>query len=184
MLRDVHEPELVRRVGGEHVTRSAVLVDDGAEVVVDGWAGAPALAALLPERAPPPIRGRDPPRRPIRHGFARITGLVGEEPVPELGVVAVRVEERVRAIRLHHLAGGDGIRQPPVIGLAGELEHPTRHRHRDPCCGELCHERVEPFPGRFACDRYAAARRNTSFSCSRSRFLFFSSRISAASERD
>ena len=91
VLRDVHEPELVRRVGGEHVTRSAVLVDDGAEVVVDGWAGAPALAALLPERAPPPIRGRDPPRRPIRHGFARITGLVGEEPdfTHPIGVVIV-----------------------------------------------------------------------------------------------
>ena len=103
--------------------------------------------------------------------------------MPELGVIAVRVEQRVRAICLHHLAGGDGVRQPPVVGLAGELEHPTRHRHRDPRGGELSHERVEPFPGRFACDRYAAARRSTSFSCSSSRFRLRASRISAASVR-
>src|SRR5690606_37957980 len=117
------------------------------------------------------------------HGFARFGGFAGKEPVPELGIVPMRIEQRVRAIRLHHLAGSDGVREPPVVGLAGELEHPTRHRHRDPCGGELRHERVEPFPGRFACDRYAAARRSTSFSCSSSRFRFLSSRNSAASVR-
>src|SRR5690606_3819718 len=101
----------------------------------------------------------------------------------ELGVILVRVEQRVRAIRLHHLALGDEVRQPPVVGLAGELEHPTRHRHRDPCGGELRHKRVEPFPGRFACDRYAAARRSTSFSCSSSRIRLRASRSSATSER-
>lgn len=35
------------------------------------------------------------------------------------------------------------------------------------------------FPGRFACDRYAAARRSTSFSCSSRRMRFFASRNSA-----
>jgi len=34
-LRDVDEPELVRGIGGEDVPGPAVLVDDGAEVVVD-----------------------------------------------------------------------------------------------------------------------------------------------------
>ncbi len=84
--------------------------------------------------------------------------------MPELGVVAVRVEQRVRAIGLHHLARGDGVLQPPVAGMAGGREHPTHHRDGDPVSGKLCHERVESFPGRFACDRYAAARPSTSFS--------------------
>lgn len=130
--------------------------------------GAPAPLGFA-ERTPPAVGRRDPPSSPIRHRFADITRLVCEEPMPELGVVAVRVEQRVRTIRLHHLARGDRVGQPPVVGLTRELEDPTRHRHRDPCSGELNHERVEPFPGRFACDKYAAARRRTSFSCSRSR---------------
>ena len=185
VLRDVDEPELVRGIGGEDVPGSAVLVDDRAQVVVDRRSRLLAVTApLLPERGPPAVARRDPPRGAVRHRLTRVAGLVRQQPVPELRVVTVRVEQRVRAIRLHHLTRGDGVRQPPVVGLTGELEHPARHRHRDPCGGELCHERVEPFPGRFACDRYAAARRRTSFSCSRSRFRFFSSRISAASVRD
>jgi hypothetical protein len=58
---------------------------------------------------------------------------------------------------------------PPVVGLAGDVEDPARHRDGDPVVGELTDERVDQFPGRFACDRYAAARRSTSFSCSSSR---------------
>ena len=77
--------------------------------------------------------------------------------------------------------GDKGFSQPPVIGLAGELEYPARHRDGDAVCGELTHERVEPFPGRFACDRYAAARRNTSFSCSSRRLRLRSSRNSSDS---
>ena len=34
-----------------------------------------------------------------------------------------------------------GLCQPPVVGLAGEREHPTRHRHREPCAGALLHPR-------------------------------------------
>jgi hypothetical protein len=48
--------------------------------------------------------------------LAGVAGLIGGEPVPELGVVAVRVEQRIRAIRLHHLGIGDGVRLPPVVG--------------------------------------------------------------------
>ncbi|MFF1651491.1 hypothetical protein [Streptomyces sp. NPDC058240] len=32
-------------------------------------------------------------------------------------------------------------------------QDPARNRDRDLVGGELSHERVEPFPGRFACDR-------------------------------
>lgn len=71
--------------------------------------------------------------------------------------------------------------QPAVVGLAGELEYPAHHRHGDSVGGEPFHERVKPFPGRFDCDKYAAARRKTSFSCSKSRFRRRNSRSSADS---
>lgn len=50
------------------------------------------LAPLLPECAPPSVGRRDPPCSPVDHRFAGVTGFVGQQPMPELGVVAVRVE--------------------------------------------------------------------------------------------
>src|SRR6185369_9157251 len=76
---------------------------------------------------------------------------------------------------------GDGVGTPAVVRLAGELEYPARHRDGNPVGGELSYERVEPFPGRLACDKYAAARRSTSFSCSNNRFRRRSSCNSAES---
>lgn len=81
----------------------------------------------------------------------------------------MRIEQRIRTVRLNDLGIADRAVQPPVVPLAGELEDPARHRDGNPVHSELFHERVVPFPGKFACDRYAAARRNTSFSCSSSR---------------
>jgi hypothetical protein len=63
------------------------------------------------------------------------------------------VEQGVGPVSLLGLGVGDRTGKPAVIGLAGELEDPTRHRDGDPVGGELLHERVEPFPGRLACDR-------------------------------
>src|SRR5699024_697928 len=115
------------------------------------------------------------------HGLAGRFGFVGEVPVPELGIIAVGIEERIGPICLNDDCFRDGCCQPPVVGLAGELQDPARHRHGDPVDGELSHERVEPFDGRFACDRYAAARRRTSFSCSSRRLRRRISRSSADS---
>jgi hypothetical protein len=63
------------------------------------------------------------------------------------------VEQGVGALGLDDLGVGDGVSAPAVIGLAGELEYPARHRHGDPVGGELTYERIDPFPGRLACDR-------------------------------
>ena len=63
------------------------------------------------------------------------------------------VEQGVRPIRLDELGVGDRVGQPPVVGLASKLHYPTRHRDGNPVRGQLAHERVEPFPGRFAWDR-------------------------------
>ncbi|WP_280186702.1 MULTISPECIES: hypothetical protein [Nocardia] len=46
----------------------------------------------LAEHTPPPVRKADPPRGPPGHRFTRRGGLVGEEPVPELRIVAMSVD--------------------------------------------------------------------------------------------
>ena len=107
--------------------------------------------------------------------------LVGQEPVPELGIVAVCVMDRVGEVGLVELGVDDRREEPAVVGLASETEYPTRHHDGDAVDGKLAHQRIhQPF-GRFACPRYAAARRSTSFSCSSSRIRFFASRNSASS---
>jgi hypothetical protein len=115
---------------------------------------------------------------------ARLADLVGEEPVAELGIVAMGVEDRVRQLRLVPLGVADRAGEPPVVGLTGDLEDPARHRDGDPVAGQLTDEWVHHFPRRFACDRYAAARRSTSFSCSSIRSRLGSSRFSASSSVD
>src|SRR5699024_11461295 len=76
----------------------------------------------------------------------------------------------------------DGIRDRNVTGVQTCALPISRHHDGDPVSGELFHERVEPFPGRCAWERYAAARRRTSTSCSRSLFRLRSSRSSAFSD--
>lgn len=88
MLGDVSEPELIRSLGGELMPYSALLVGDGAKVVMNGGTGLfTVLAPLLPEHGPPSVRGRDSPRCPICHRLTRATSLVRKEAVSELRVV-------------------------------------------------------------------------------------------------
>ena len=170
MFGDVGQPEPVRAIGGELMPDAPGLVHDRAKVVVDWRACLLAVpAALLSERAPPAVVAADPPRRPISHRLSGVASFIGQQPMPEFRVILVSIEQRVGAIRLHPISVRDRLLQPSVVGLAGELENPARHRHGYPVSGELCHERVEPFPGRWACPKYAAARRSTSTSCSSSR---------------
>jgi len=95
-------------------------------------------------------------------------------------------------VPLHHLVAVAGRRwgieesfqaTKTGLGLDQYQHHCWRawHRHGDPVGGQLAHERVEPFPGRCACDKYAAARRRTSFSCSRSLIRLRASHSSADS---
>ncbi|WP_263729848.1 hypothetical protein [Cellulomonas sp. SG140] len=91
--------------------------------------------------------------------------LVSQESVTGPRVVEVGVKHGVGQVRLPELTGGHGCGEPAVVRLPGELEDRGGH----PVGGELTHERVEPFPGRFAWDKYATARRSTSFTCPRRR---------------
>jgi len=95
----------------------------------------------------------DRPGGPASHRLSVRGGFIDQEPVTELRVVAVGVEQRVGPVGPGQFAGGDWCGQPPVVGLAGELENPARHRDGDPVAGELTDERVDHFPGKFACDR-------------------------------
>ncbi len=79
----------------------------------------------------------------------------------------------------------DGAFEPRVVPVGRQAQDPARHRDRHPDAGtvrgHLTDEREDYFPGRFACDRYAAARRRTSFSCSSKRIRLFASRSSSRS---
>ena len=117
--------------------------------------------------------------------FAIVAALLASPTAPSGEIPAVAAASVSSTAPIRTVVEPATLGTDSVVGEVASLtvKSPARHRHRDPCFGELCHERVEPFPGRFACDRYAAARRSTSFSCSSSRFRFRSSRISAASDR-
>ena len=63
------------------------------------------------------------------------------------------VEQSVCPVGLGQLGGGDLPVSPAVVGLAGEVQDPQGHRDGDPVSGELAHERLEPFLGKFVWDR-------------------------------
>ncbi len=177
VLGDVGQPHPVRCVGAE----------DALHVVIEHR-----RASLLAFPAPAALRGREDPSlraqlpcRPAAHPPPSPPRFVSEVSVAERRIVVMCVVQRVDPIRAEHVGIPDRGVAPPIVGLASELQNPARHRDGDAVRGELRYERVrhfgEPPSFRFACDRYAAARRRTSFSCSSNRTRFFNSRASAAS---
>ena len=68
-----------------------------------------------------------------------------EEPIPEGRVIDMSVMQSVDPVRLGPLRVTDRILTPPVVGLTGELENPTRDRDGNPILGQLAHERVHHF---------------------------------------
>src|SRR5699024_2460367 len=143
----------------------------------------PVLALLDPGGGVPLVVAADPPRGASAHRLSGLRSFVCQQPVAESTVVAVGVRQHVGSIRLDDLSLGDLPTPPAVVGLPGELQDPQGHPDGDTVSGELAQERLEPFPGRFACERYVAARRRTSFSCSSRRTRRLRSRVSAASWR-
>src|SRR5690625_3045413 len=112
------------------------------------------LAAALSADGAGPATGRaDPPSGSPAHLLARILGFVGEVAVAELRVLPVGVEQGVGPVGLGQFGIGDRVLEPPVVGLTSYSKYPARHRDGDAVSGELAHERVPPFPGRFAWDR-------------------------------
>jgi hypothetical protein len=73
---------------------------------------------------------------------AGLADLIGQQPVAELRIILVGVEHGVRQVGLFEFPITDRVGEPAVIGLAGELQHPTRDHDGDPVDGQLRHERV------------------------------------------
>lgn len=71
------------------------------------------------------------------------SGRVGEEPIAELRVIAVRVEQGVGQMRVGALDIGDRALQPAVVRLASDVEPPARHRDGDAVDRQLADERVD-----------------------------------------
>ena len=111
---DIGKPQLVRRVGGEDA------VD---KVIVDRRSRLLSPALLLAERAPPSVVAADPPSGAVGHRRSGAAGFIGEEAVPELRVISVRVEQGIGPVGLGELSAGDGVTKPPVARVASELEY-------------------------------------------------------------
>ena len=120
-----------------------------------GWCARPRRLAvlLLAKHAPPAVLGADSPHRSVSNIETGSPDFVGEEPVPELGVITMRVEDGVRQPRFIKLSFGEWLVEPPVILLAAQVEDPARHRHGNPVIGKVTNDREHYFGGRFACDK-------------------------------
>src|SRR4029079_9014228 len=134
---NVGQPQPIWRISGE------IPAD---QIVMYGWAGFAVLTAFaLTEHTPPAVGRTDSPGGTLGHRLPGIAGLGDQEPVAEFRIIAMGVEQSVGAVSLGPLGIGHGSGQPTVVGLAGELEDPARHRHRDTGRGELFHYGANPF---------------------------------------
>ena len=64
-------------------------------------------------------------------------GFVSEEPVAELGVVSVGIEDRVRQVGLDEFPVADRVGEPAVVGLAGKIEDPSPESRRRRARGQV-----------------------------------------------
>src|SRR5690554_2102262 len=91
-------------------------------------AGGPAFLPLgprfLPNTLHHPVGRADPPHGAVARDPPSAGSLVGQEPVTELRVVSVSVEQGVRQVRLLELPGAHRGLQPAVVWLSCELEDP------------------------------------------------------------
>src|SRR5262245_6182336 len=96
------------------------------------WSGASGslfpVVLRLAEDGSPRVVPADLPDRPIARLAACLADFVGQEPVAELGIIAMGVEDRVRQVGLVPLGAEAGVGEPPVLRQAGDLEDPARHR--------------------------------------------------------
>ena len=138
MFGDVCEPQLVGGCRGE-VSAHQIVMGRRARLRALGPLG-------FAEARPPAVVPADPPHHAIGDVVIAEADLIGEEPVPELAIVTMGIEDRIRQPGLIELGVAERRRGPPVVGGASQFEYPTRHHHGDPVSSELGHERVhQPF---------------------------------------
>lgn len=100
---------------------------------------------LLTEHAPPLVARGDLPSRPLRCHLTSGACFVSQEPVAELGIIAVSIEQSIRPVCLDQLRLRHRISEPTVVVLTVQAQDPTRHRDKDPVCGQLADERESSF---------------------------------------
>jgi hypothetical protein len=138
VLGDVGDPGLIRLGGGE-VALDVVVVDRRPR-------GLPrAAAALADRRRPQPLLGAQPPDPAFTDGVTGSLELVGQEPVAELRVVTVGVDQGVGEIGVLQLALADRLGEPGVERLPRVAQHPAGQPHRDPLGGQVTDQRVAHF---------------------------------------
>ena len=138
VLGDVGQPEPVRGGGGE------LALD---EVVVHGRSGrlTATPSALLGRGGPDPLLGAQPPDPPFADDQAVALELVGQEPVAELRIIGVGVEQHVDDVRVVPVPVGDGLGEPGVVGLRAEANNPAGQPHGDALGGQVTDQRVGHF---------------------------------------
>ena len=77
--------------------------------------------------------------------MAGVGELVGDEPVPESGVVAVNFERGVGRVGVDQVPLTDWVGLPRVVRLPGEPQQPAGHRDGDPVDGKVQDQRVRHF---------------------------------------
>ena len=101
-----------------------------------------AAAALANRRRPQPLLGTQPPDTSFADDLAGALELVSQEPVAELRVVAVGVDQPVDQIGVLQLALTDRLGQPGVVRLPRVAQHPAGQPHRDPLGGQVTNQRT------------------------------------------
>jgi hypothetical protein len=116
-------------------------------VVVDRrpWRLPAAVTALADRRRPQPLLGAQSPDPSLADVVTGSLELIGQEPVAELGVVGVGVDQGVGQVSVFEVTLADRVGQPGVERLPGVAQHPAGQPHRDPLGGQVTDQRVAHF---------------------------------------
>jgi hypothetical protein len=137
VLGDVGQPDLIGTLGGEVPAH---------QVVMDCWAGSSLAApSLLGGGRPDPVVAAQPPHPSFAGAVTGALELIGNEPVAELGVIGVHVDDRVGQVGVVEITVTHRVGPPLVERLGREPEHPAGQPHRDPFGGQFLDQRVAHF---------------------------------------
>ena len=153
-------------------------------VVMNRWAGLATSTTSLGEGRPQFVLRAQSPYSPLARGESLFAELLGHEPVPESRIVGAKVVRGVAQMRLVPRSIRDRLAERVIECLFRKTQHPAGPRDGNPDRGvgrsQFTDQRIHQFFGRFACERYGAARCSTSFSCPSRRIRRFIARISEA----
>ena len=136
VLGDVRDPLAVGLITGE-VPLSVIIMDRGARLLA-----APALAR---GGGPRSLLGAQTPDPALPDVDAGPLEFVGQEPVAERRIIAMRIDQSIDHIGVLEFPVTDRLLQPRVIRLGGEAEHPAGQPHRESLGGQVTDQRVRHF---------------------------------------